>query len=69
VNIYLYEGARHRNVPMMLHALALGAEKDFSNEYDHKRTPLIQTLLSVCSIYVFFFDDRKGTAMTGLLDQ
>jgi hypothetical protein len=46
-NVYLYEGARHRNVPMMLHALALGAEKNFPNEYDHKRTPLIQTILSV----------------------
>ena len=46
-NVYLYEGARHRSVPMMLHALALGAEKNFANEYDHKRTPLIQTILSV----------------------
>jgi len=51
MNIYLYEGARHRNVPMMLHAIALGAEKNFSNENDHKRTPLIQTILSVCCIY------------------
>ncbi|CAF2729715.1 unnamed protein product [Rotaria sp. Silwood2] len=46
MNIYLYEGARHRNVPMMLHALALGADKNFFNEHDHGRTPLIQTILS-----------------------
>ena len=53
MNVYLYEGARHRNVPMMLHALALGAEKNFPNEYDHKRTPLIQTILSVSSARSF----------------
>jgi hypothetical protein len=47
MNIYLYEGARHRNVSMMLHALALGADKNFHNEHDHGRTPLIQTILSV----------------------
>ncbi|CAF4793597.1 unnamed protein product [Rotaria sp. Silwood1] len=46
MNIYLYEGARHRNVPTMLHALALGADKNFHNEHDHGRTPLIQTILS-----------------------
>jgi hypothetical protein len=38
---------------MMLHALALGAEKNFANEYDHKRTPLIQTILSVSSSQLF----------------
>ncbi len=47
MNIYLYEGARQRNVSMMLHALTLGANKNYPNEYDHKRTPLIQTILSV----------------------
>ncbi|CAM4818481.1 unnamed protein product [Rotaria magnacalcarata] len=46
VNIYLYEGARHRSVPTMLHALSLGADKNFLNEHDHGRTPLIQTILS-----------------------
>lgn len=46
-NIYLYEGARQRNVMMMLHALALGADKNFVNEHDQGRTPLIQTILSV----------------------
>ncbi|CAF1317283.1 unnamed protein product [Rotaria sordida] len=46
MNIYLYEGARHRNVSTMLHALALGADKNFHNENDHGRTPLIQTILS-----------------------
>ncbi len=45
--MYLYEGARQRNVMMMLHALALGADKNFINENDHGRTPLIQTILSV----------------------
>ncbi|CAF3410263.1 unnamed protein product [Rotaria socialis] len=45
-NIYLYEGARHRSVPTMLHALTLGADKNFLNEHDHGRTPLIQTILS-----------------------
>jgi hypothetical protein len=48
MNIYLYEGARQRNVMMMLHALTLGADKNFINENDHGRTPLIQTILSVC---------------------
>lgn len=52
MNIYLYEGARHRNVAIMLHALALGAEKNFANELDHKRTPLIQTIISVCYILI-----------------
>jgi hypothetical protein len=47
MNMYLYEGARQRNVMMMLHALALGADKNFINENDHGRTPLIQTILSV----------------------
>ena len=47
-NIYLYEGARQRNVMMMLHALVLGADKNFVNENDQGRTPLIQTILSVC---------------------
>ena len=47
MNVYLYEAARHRSVPMMLHALALGGDKNFVNESDHKRTPLIETILSV----------------------
>lgn len=48
VNTYLYEGARQRNLIMMLHALALGADKNFINENDHGKTPLIQAILSVC---------------------
>jgi hypothetical protein len=51
MNIYLYEGAHQRNVMMMLHALALGADKNFINENDHGRTPLIQTILSVCCFH------------------
>jgi hypothetical protein len=50
MDIYLYEGARHRNVSVMLHALALGADKNFFNEHDRGRTPLIQAILSVCLI-------------------
>ncbi|CAF0774316.1 unnamed protein product [Adineta steineri] len=46
MNIYLYEAARHRNIPMMLHAFTLGADKNFFNEHDHGRTPLIQAVLS-----------------------
>ncbi|UJR37232.1 hypothetical protein I4U23_029941 [Adineta vaga] len=46
MNVYLYEAAHQRNLMMMLHALALGADKNFTNEYDHGRTPLIQTILS-----------------------
>ncbi|CAF0914961.1 unnamed protein product [Rotaria sordida] len=46
MNIYLYEGGRQHNVIIMLHALALGADKNFMNENDHGRTPLIQTILS-----------------------
>lgn len=38
---------------MMLHALALGADKDFPNEFDHKRTPLIQAILSVRYFHTF----------------
>ena len=53
MNIYLYEGARQRNVSMMLHALALGADKNFQNEHDRKRTPLIQTILNVCIDFEF----------------
>lgn len=47
VNLYLYEAARHGNVSMMLHALALDADKNYPNPYDHQRTPLIQAVLSV----------------------
>ncbi|CAF2460790.1 unnamed protein product [Rotaria sp. Silwood2] len=46
MNTYLYEAARQRNVIIMLHALALGADKNFMNENDHGQTPLIQTILS-----------------------
>ncbi|CAF0993892.1 unnamed protein product [Adineta ricciae] len=46
VDIYLYEAAHQRNVMMMLHALALGADKNFTNEHENGRTPLIQTILS-----------------------
>lgn len=45
--MYLYEAARHGNVSMMLHALALEANKNYPNPYDHQRTPLIQAVLSV----------------------
>lgn len=45
-NIYLYESARQGHVPMMLHALALGADKNYTNEHDQGRTPLIQAILS-----------------------
>jgi hypothetical protein len=55
MNIYLYEGARQHNVTMMLHALALGADKNFMNENDHGRTALIQTILSVG----FYFLSKK----------
>jgi hypothetical protein len=54
MNIYLYEGARQRNVMMMLHALALGADKNFINENDQGRTPLIQTILSVCYLNILY---------------
>ena len=47
MHTYLYEGARQHNVSIMLHALALGADKNFTHENDHGRTPLIQTILSV----------------------
>ena len=47
VNLYLYEGARLHNLPIMLHGLALGADKNFLNENDHGRTPLIQAILGV----------------------
>jgi hypothetical protein len=68
MNIYLYEGARQRNVMMMLHALALGADKNFINENDHGRTPLIQTILTVCyldylyqikNVFSFFFSSDQ----------
>ena len=52
VNMYLYEGARQHHVPTMLHALALGAEKNFHNEQDHGRTPLIQTTINASSVEV-----------------
>ena len=45
--MYLYEAARHGNVSMMLHAVALDANKNYPNPYDHQRTPLIQAVLSV----------------------
>ena len=47
MHTYLYEGARRHHVTTMLHALALGADKNFTHESDHGRTPLIQTILSV----------------------
>lgn len=46
-NIYLYEAARYGNIPLMQHALALGAEKNFINDNDNGRTPLIQAIVSV----------------------
>jgi hypothetical protein len=55
VNLYLYEGARHHNLSIMLHALALGADKNFLNEHDHGRTPLIQAISSVRSHSIAFF--------------
>jgi hypothetical protein len=45
--MYLYEGARQASATMMLHALALGADKNFTCENDQGRTPLIQTIRSV----------------------
>lgn len=38
---------------MMLHAIALGADKNFVNENDQGRTPLIQAILSVSEIVLF----------------
>jgi len=52
-NLYLYDGAKHRNVIMMLHAIALGADKNFVNENDQGCTPLIQAILSVSEIVLF----------------
>ncbi|CAF1183410.1 unnamed protein product [Didymodactylos carnosus] len=45
-NIYLYEGAKQRNVTIMLHALALGADKNYIHPFDNNRTPLIQAIES-----------------------
>lgn len=50
VNEYLYEGARHAHLSMMLHGLALGAEKNYHHQSEHGRTPLIAAIRSVCFI-------------------
>lgn len=60
VNQYLFEGARHGHLSMMLHAVALGAEINYQHENDQGRTPLIQTVLSVRFAFFFLFDFNKN---------
>ncbi|XP_049863259.1 arf-GAP with coiled-coil, ANK repeat and PH domain-containing protein 2 isoform X2 [Schistocerca gregaria] len=45
-NRLLYKAAAAHNLPVMLKALALGADKQWMNEEDHNRTPLHQAIFS-----------------------
>lgn len=56
---YLHEGARRGDVTMMLHAVALGADKNFPYSNDHGRTPLIQAILSVRITFRHLSNERK----------
>lgn len=43
----LYKASRAHNLPVMCQAFALGADKNWTNETDLKRTCLHQAVLSV----------------------
>lgn len=45
-NLLLYKAAAAHNLPVICQALALGADKNFSNELDMNRTALHQAVLS-----------------------
>lgn len=47
-DMLLYRAAAAHNLPVMCHALAIGADKNWSNPNDKGRTSLFQAILSVC---------------------
>ena len=46
-DLLLYRAAQARNLPVMLEALALGANTNWRNTDDHSSTPLIKAIASV----------------------
>lgn len=47
-NMLLYRSAGAHNLPIMCHALAVGADKNWKNPNDNGRTCLFQAVNSVC---------------------
>lgn len=50
-DMLLYRGAAAHNLPVMCHAIAVGADKNWKNPNDHGRTCLFQAILSVNLIF------------------
>lgn len=50
-DMLLYKATRARNLPVMLEAIALGANINWQNEEDEGRTPLIQAVQSVRRLF------------------
>lgn len=46
-DMLLYRAAAAHNLPVMCHAIAVGADKNWSNPNDKGRTCLFQAILSV----------------------
>lgn len=64
-NLLLYKASAAHNLPVMCHAIALGAVKNWINEDDSKRTPLHQAVLSVSSTCCTF--KRKKYLFTSII--
>lgn len=52
-DMLLYRAAAAHNLPVMCHAIAIGADKNWKNPNDSGRTCLFQAILSVRLIYNF----------------
>lgn len=53
-NMLLYRAAAAHNLPVMCHAIAIGADKNWKNPNDNGRTCLFQAILSV-TLYLFSY--------------
>lgn len=52
-NLLLYKASAAHNLPVMCHAMALCAQKNWTNENDLKRSALHQAVLSVNKLIFF----------------
>jgi Arf-GAP/coiled-coil/ANK repeat/PH domain-containing protein len=54
-DMLLYRAAAAHNLPVMCHAIAIGADKNWRNPNDNGRTCLFQAILSVSYIIHVYY--------------
>lgn len=59
-DMLLYRSAGAHNLPIMCHALAIGADKNWKNPNDYGRTCLFQAVNSVSILYYIYLTHKRA---------